>query len=393
MRGARAIFVGVMAIWVTAGCEGREHAAEPAIAVAEDERVAAGASAFGRYCALCHGVDATGYAADHAPSLVSATFLESATDDFIARGIREGRPGTAMAPYAKARGGPLDEAEVASIIAFLRDQGPLRVRLPTAPVVGDADSGERVYAAHCQRCHGVRGERGDAVSLSNTSLLSAASDAFLRHAVIHGRPGTPMPSFDGVLRSDQIDNVVALLRSWATPPEPVRKAPPEPPPMVNFILNPGGATPDFKLRDGRFTSIEEVHQAYDAKKRMIILDARAASDWYSLHIPGSASAPYYTLGRLDPMPKDGTWIIAYCACPHHASGAVVDELRKRGYSHTAVLDEGIFAWKGRGFPTMTEPLPDDPPAPAKPSAPPVKMGETRKLPVPAMRQGLAAPRR
>ena len=43
-------------------------------------------------CKPCHGADAKGYAADHAPSLINPTFLESATDDFLRRSIRAGRP-------------------------------------------------------------------------------------------------------------------------------------------------------------------------------------------------------------------------------------------------------------------------------------------------------------
>jgi cytochrome c oxidase cbb3-type subunit 3 len=322
-----------------------------------DERVAEGAFTFGQYCALCHGADATGYVADHAPSLVSPTFLESVSDDQLARGIREGRPGTAMAGYARSRGGPLDDDSVAAIIAFLRDQGPAHVRLPTAPVLGDAAGGEVVWAASCQRCHGTHTERGSAVHLGNASFLSGASDAFLRHAVVHGRPGTPMPAFDGALGEPQIDDVVAMLRAWATPPAPERRAPPEPPPLGQVVINPGGKTPDFTLRADRFVPIDDVKRALDAKMRLVIIDARPASDWYVMHIPGSISVPYYMLTRLDAMPKDkdSTWITAYCACPHHASGTVVDELRKRGFTHTAILDEGILEWKKRGYPTASEP--------------------------------------
>jgi cytochrome c oxidase cbb3-type subunit 3/ubiquinol-cytochrome c reductase cytochrome c subunit len=355
---------GTMALAILVALGGCEESPplieqEPAAAVQHEERFAAGAEAFSRYCALCHGADATGYAADHAPSLVSRTFLETASDDFISRGIRDGRPGTAMAPYAKVRGGPLDDAEVESIVAFLRERGPARAPLPTTAVIGDPERGELVYTASCQRCHGTRTDRGDAVHLANTMLLASASDAFLRYAVVHGRPGTPMPAFDGVLRDDQIDNVVAYLRTLATPPPVPRRAPPEPPPLGQVILNPSGGPADLQLRDGRFASIDSVHRAFEDKKRLVIIDARPASDWYTLHIPGSVSVPYYSLQRLDGMPKDGTWIIAYCACPHHASGAVVDELRRRGYPHTAVLDEGIFAWQHRGYPTATEPLPED----------------------------------
>lgn len=342
--------------------------AEVAAARRVDERFEAGAAAYTKYCALCHGAEATGYAADHAPSLVSTTFLASASDEFIGRGIREGRPGTAMAPYGKLRGGPLDDEEVAAIIAFLRDRGPARVRLSGQAVSGDAARGEAVYTENCQRCHGTRTERADAVHLANTALLSAASDAFLRYAVVHGRPGTPMPGFHGVLGEDEIDNVVALLRSWATPPAPERTAPPEPPPLGEVVINPGGKHPDFKLRDDRFVPIDDVKRALDEKKRIVIIDARAPSDWLMMHIPGSISVPYYLFTRLDALPKDGTWITAYCACPHHASGAVVDELRKRGFTHTAVLDEGILEWKKRDYPTTSDPSMADAGAP-----PPVRL--------------------
>jgi rhodanese-related sulfurtransferase/cytochrome c2 len=286
---------------------------------------------------------------------VTATFLESASDEFITRGIREGRPGTAMAPYAKLRGGPLDDVEIGAIIAFLRDRGPVRLKLPTSGVLGDQARGEAIYDAHCKACHGTRTERATAVHLANTALLSAASDAFLRYAVAHGRPGTPMPSFHGVLREDDIDNVVSFLRSWAVPPEPVRPVQPEPPPLGQPVLNPKGASPDFTLREDRYVPIDDVKRALEEKKRLVIIDARAVPDWISMHIPGSISVPYYSFSRLDSLPKDGTWITAYCACPHHASGAVVDELRRRGFKRTAILDEGILEWKKRGYPIESEP--------------------------------------
>ena len=41
------------------------------------------------------------------------------------------------------------------------------------------------------------------------------------------------------------------------------------------------------------------------------------------------------------LPKDGTWIVAYCACPHAASGRVAAALRDRGFKNVVVLDEGV----------------------------------------------------
>jgi mono/diheme cytochrome c family protein/rhodanese-related sulfurtransferase len=370
-HGKRAIPFGaaIFAAFAAAACDEPSHetiqreAAARSAAQVVDARFEAGAAAFTKYCALCHAADATGYAADHAPSLVSTTFLASATNDYIARGIREGRPGTAMAGYGKLRGGPLDDDEIAAIIAFLRDRGPARERLPTTPIAGDATRGEVVYTANCQRCHGTRANRGDYVHLANMSLLSAASDSFLRYAVVHGRPGTPMPAFQGVLGEDEIDNVVAMLRTWATPPPPEPIAPPELPPLTDPIINPRGQNPVFTLREDRYVPIADVKAALEAKKRIVIIDARATSDWLVMHIPGSISIPYYGYARLDELPKDETWITAYCACPHHASGVVVDELRKRGFKHTAVLDEGILEWKKREYPTLGVPQAADPHAP------------------------------
>src|SRR5690606_5650333 len=96
--------------------------------------------------------------------------------------------------------------------------------------------------------------------------------------------------------------------------------------------------------------VDDVKRALDEGRRMVIIDARATSDWQREHITGAISVPYYALTGLDRVPNDGTWVIAYCACPHHASGVVVDELRRRGYPHAAVLDEGIRVWVERGYP-------------------------------------------
>jgi cytochrome c oxidase cbb3-type subunit 3 len=52
------------------------------------------------------------------------------------------------------------------------------------------------------------------------------------------------------------------------------------------------------------------------------------------------------------LPKDKTWIIAYCSCPHAASDKIINMLRKKGYKNTAVIDEGFFGWINSGFPLM-----------------------------------------
>lgn len=339
-----------------------------------DPRVARGGAAFQKYCALCHGPEAKGYVADHAPSLVSSTFLETADDTFLARSIELGRPSTPMAPYGKELGGPLSDADIVDMIAWLRAGHAAYKGAPPAPGGGDPKAGAVLYTATCQKCHGDQATRAEAVQLGHPVFLALASDAFLRDAIVRGRPGTPMEAFGDKLSPQQIDDLVAHLRSWATPAAPPAP-PPAPPPTGPVVLNPKGKAPQFTLRDDRFVPAAQVAAAFKQKRKMIIIDARPPSDWSMLHIPGAISVPYYDPANLDAVPNDGTWVLAYCACPHHASGIVVDELRKRGYPHTAVIDEGILFWRQQGYPVEGSmaalPVPQPaPPGPAPVPGPP-----------------------
>ncbi len=330
-----------------------------------------GPTLYAAMCAVCHGADGTGYKADNAPSLVTPTFLESATDEMLRRSIIDGRPGTAMAAYGKERGGPLDAAAVDRLVAFLRGRGPAAKPIP-ARARGDAARGEPLYKEHCERCHGNARTRGNAVHLANARFLEVASDAFLGWAISEGRPGTPMEAWKGKLTDAQIDDVVAYVRSFEKPPAPELLPPPtgkEP-----IVINPDGKHPTFTLRstpcrpnvpctpDERFVSAEQVKRALDEKRRMVIIDARPVSDWRRVHIPGAVSIPHHDLARLDEVPNDGTWVIAYCACPHHLSGDVVDALRRRGIKHAVVLDEGILEWHRRGYPVVAAPGVEPPPS-------------------------------
>jgi cytochrome c oxidase cbb3-type subunit 3/ubiquinol-cytochrome c reductase cytochrome c subunit len=363
-------------LFVVGACVRRPAPPEPV--------VEKGRHLYARYCATCHGPAANGYVADNAPSLRSPTFLASATTTFLKAAIVRGRPGTSMGAYGRALAGPLDAADVDALVAFLRDGGPRQADLAANAVAGNAGRGKPLYETLCQRCHGSPTQRSTAVHLANPVFLETASDQFLRWAIVAGRPPTSMISWNGALRSDQIDDVIAYVRSMARPSgapaaaitaippaAPVAPAdahPPGPPPAAPrtgpVVIHPRGRAPDFTLKEDRFVSIDQVKQALDQKRRLIIADARPPADWSNLHITGAISVPYYDEKALDDIPNDGTWVLAYCGCPHHLSGELVDHLRKRGYRHTAVIDEGIFAWQQKGYPVVA------PPGAPKPAAPP-----------------------
>jgi mono/diheme cytochrome c family protein/rhodanese-related sulfurtransferase len=308
-----------------------------------------GQASYLRLCAPCHADDGTGYRADHAPSLVNPTFLESATDEFLRRSIIFGRPGTSMAAYGKALGGPLDDAAVTGMVAWLREKGPKARTLPPVPK-GEAARGGELYLQYCKSCHGDAKTRGEGPHLANVQFLSAATDAFIKHAIVHGRPKTRMLAFGTVMADEQVNDVVAYVRDLAASATKVSLLP-EPTGKEPLVVNPRGGAPAWKPRDGRFVSVDEVAAALKAGKRMVLIDARPPSDWRRVHLAGAVSIPYHDTKRLAEIPKDA-WVVAYCACPHHLSGVVVDELKKRGHQRALVLDEGINVWHQRGYPVV-----------------------------------------
>ena len=179
-----------------------------------DAEIARGRGVYLRYCALCHGENAQGYAADHANALGNPAFLSIATDEFLRESIAHGRPGTPMSAWAQAQHGPLDDEALGALVVYLRSlatEPPIDVS--NVRVVGSVERGRALYADNCVRCHGERGEGSDtATSISHPQFHRVASDGFLRHAIEHGRPGTPMPAF-GSMSSQSIDDLVAFVRT------------------------------------------------------------------------------------------------------------------------------------------------------------------------------------
>ena len=333
----------------------RRHTAAGRAEIARsDARLRRGRALYVRYCALCHGREAQGYAADHANALGNQDFLAVATRAFLRDSITHGRPGTPMSAWGRAHGGPLEPRDVDDLAVYLRSlaRRPL-LDVGARPSAGDPAAGGRLWRERCVNCHGDRGQgTGLATSVSNPVFLRSVRDGYLRHTITHGRTGTPMAAF-GALRPEAVDDLVAFIRSVEHTPGPPPPPAYEPPPGLDqLIIHPAGQAPSFTLRDGRFAPAAQVARALAQGRRMVILDARPASDWATAHIAGALPFPFYNIEEMaSRLPRDGTWILAYCACPHAASGHVVDELRRRGFPHTAVIDEGFPFWTAQHFPT------------------------------------------
>lgn len=318
-----------------------------------DEDMQRAEAMYQTYCALCHGEDRSGYRADHAPSLRSKSLLSTGLPGFVYTTIGWGRTNTAMDGYSQEMGGPLNDDDILLLTRWLAQVDPVEfIALPDDVIAGDVGQGAGIYADRCASCHGESGQGVSAPSLGDQSLLAHASDHFLRYAIVNGRDGTPMKSFSNELSDEEINSVVAYLRSQASGWSAEPPALVEPPSPDQYVLNPDGETPEFTLREGRYVPAAEVVTALEQGNRFILLDTRPASAWQRSHIPGAVPMPYYRdKSRAgENLPKDGTWIVAYCACPHAASDFVIDNLQELGFKNLAVIDEGILRWTAMGLP-------------------------------------------
>jgi mono/diheme cytochrome c family protein/rhodanese-related sulfurtransferase len=318
------------------------------------EDAAAAAADYQKYCALCHGADREGYANDYAPSLRSKSLMRSGFPLNLTFAIAYGRAGTPMGGYFEEIGGPMNRAELYRLTRWLSDQVDVEpLDLPLDPVEGDIELGRRIYAGHCAVCHGENGEGALGPAIGNPAMLALTTDAFLRYAIENGRDGTEMQAFGGVLSAQEIDAVTAYLRSRAAGWEVEKPVVREPPRVDEYVLNPDGRDPDFTLEQELFVKARNLHQALQDRRRMVLLDTRVTSMWQMGHIDGAVPMPYYydnadILAR--DLPRDGTWIVAYCECPRAAAVSVARKLQAIGFEHVAVLWEGIQGWVALGYP-------------------------------------------
>ncbi len=185
-----------------------------------------GRDLYAGHCASCHGLDAEGAIG---PQLANSAFLGLTSDVMLREWITHGKEGTPMLGFGKGQQGisDLSERQIEDVIAFLRLKqrtdaaGP--GRLAKTPH-GRPEKGAGIYASSCSGCHGDKGEGGSGPALSNPNFLRFASDGFLMATMAMGRSGTEMrpvkrsPQSIHSLTSDEVNDVLAYLRSWEYDP-------------------------------------------------------------------------------------------------------------------------------------------------------------------------------
>ncbi len=163
-------------------------------------------------CANCHGGSGEGGLGN---ALRPETFLALASDDFLARTIVEGRPGTAMPAWRH-----LSTQAVSDLLAYLRSWqskppslAEVEEKLQSVDHGTLAAAGKHIFRGNCAGCHGTSGEGALGPALNGPNIVSSVDTRYLYRAISEGRPGTAMPSWRAMTAYKQA-SLIAYLRSW-----------------------------------------------------------------------------------------------------------------------------------------------------------------------------------
>jgi len=191
-----------------------------------------GQQLFAENCSPCHGDFGEGgpnptRAGDIIAPISSAEYLKTRDDTTLKSIISQGQPNFGMSPFGSAYGGPLDDDQVNSIVAYIRSwEANPPVELPPDVASGAvALSGSEVYTDLCAQCHGSQGQGGVGTALADPAFQQSQTDQQIFDAINLGHKQTAMIGWGEILTSDQIQQLVTYIRSL-TPTTPGASAKP-----------------------------------------------------------------------------------------------------------------------------------------------------------------------
>jgi mono/diheme cytochrome c family protein len=192
---------------------------------------------FQMLCARCHGTKGQGdgviapYLDPKPRDLTKAAFMKTKSRERLIASVRNGVPGTSMAPW----GGVLDEQAAGALVDWVltgvtQGSAARRVehKIPQAnPVPFSRESAARGEAIFLNRCWGCHGKKADGHgpnaedivprprNLRNTPFIRSMTYARLHESIQYGVQGTAMPAagFDFALDEKSIGDLINYIYS------------------------------------------------------------------------------------------------------------------------------------------------------------------------------------
>jgi mono/diheme cytochrome c family protein len=118
-------------------------------------------------------------------------------------------------PYFKS----FSTDDLKAIFLFLRSVPPVHRRTPeprfssALMAARGVVRGKLLFQARCETCHGPSGKGATPTHVTLAEVVPSLAEADLKEFVREGNPGLKMPSFGMTLKGEDLDDLVAYLRS------------------------------------------------------------------------------------------------------------------------------------------------------------------------------------
>ncbi|HAY84514.1 MAG TPA: hypothetical protein DCY42_06215 [Chloroflexi bacterium] len=154
-------------------------------------------------------------AGDIIAPISTAEYMKTRDDATLRAIISQGQPNFGMSPFGLSFGGPLDEGEIDTLVAYMRSwesNPPVEVP-PEISVETVSLSGSEVYQNLCAQCHGDTAEGGFGPSLRSAEFRDNNSQEEIFETINLGHEATAMIAWGEILSASQINQVVEFILS------------------------------------------------------------------------------------------------------------------------------------------------------------------------------------
>lgn len=113
-----------------------------------------------------------------------------------------------------------DEDDLRAIFLYLKTIKPYRRETPPVhwaekiTATRGKERGEAIFHSYCVQCHGENGTGAPTTKLKMSELARTIDDVMLKQFIYDGQLNLRMPAFGKTFSSEQIDDVIAFIRSW-----------------------------------------------------------------------------------------------------------------------------------------------------------------------------------
>lgn len=104
--------------------------------------------------------------------------------------------------------------EIKTIIALVDENHLFEAESHLIALLPPEEMGRASFRINCAPCHGDDGTGGIGPNLRTNAFVQSKKDEELVIFILTGRRGTAMDGFEGILGSDEISNIITLLRRW-----------------------------------------------------------------------------------------------------------------------------------------------------------------------------------